>query len=375
MFTQHIPEKTGERKEYSNSYQTLEAVWLVLRDHAGPDRPLSVSEICGHLERQYQDPLLRPSCSTVSKLLRNGSLRELRSFTFRLRCVAWVEGRLIPYDQWEDWLDRRETPARNNRPRLYYLESPLSDGEWRMLSDLVRLCPFLTRYQTERFLGVLKRFHPRQQVLPLRYVCKWGREDHFALMDQLDRAVREHLLVEVRSGRWELLQRPEGWRPVLQPEPGPGRVLAPYALIWAQGGYYLAAWDGFAMRNLRTDRICSLQVLERHFVLPACFDPAEYRDSCPAMVPGGRRLVRLRCRTSLLGEVLDFFGAMPVYTALRNGMMELSMNVVPAGVKLFALQHCDSVEVLHPPELRCSVAASMQEALLKYQQPPAEYGV
>ena len=39
-----------ERKTYSNSFRSLEAIWEVLRRHSSPRRPLTVREICGYLK-------------------------------------------------------------------------------------------------------------------------------------------------------------------------------------------------------------------------------------------------------------------------------------------------------------------------------------
>ena len=58
------PEPRARKKSYSNSYRTLEAVWQVLREHSSPQHPLTVREICGHLEQ-----LEGPSQDTLKRLL------------------------------------------------------------------------------------------------------------------------------------------------------------------------------------------------------------------------------------------------------------------------------------------------------------------
>lgn len=45
-----------ERKTYSNSFRSLEAIWEVLRRHSSPRRPLTVREICGYL-KEWEDRL------------------------------------------------------------------------------------------------------------------------------------------------------------------------------------------------------------------------------------------------------------------------------------------------------------------------------
>jgi len=89
------------------------------------------------------------------------------------------------------------------------------------------------------------------------------------------------------------------------------------------------------------------------------------------MYPGQNRFVRLRCKTSMLNTLLDFFGELPQYSAPQDGprgeTTELTMSIAPAGVKLFALQYAGSVEVLEPEDLRQEVAQALEEALELYR--------
>lgn len=50
---------------YSNPYQSLEAIWTVLRLHASREYPLSVGEICHYLQNREQPP----SRATVNRIL------------------------------------------------------------------------------------------------------------------------------------------------------------------------------------------------------------------------------------------------------------------------------------------------------------------
>ena len=436
-------EPAPRKKPYSNSFQTLAAVWQVLREHSSPQHPLSVREICGHLEqlegpshdtlkrllaqnRELMDllfsgrvlqegvpppaegwlgedglhivvespegnvlvrdsaglevtlpPFQAPSYSTVHKLLKQVFALDLRTFPYALRCVAQVSNwqgrvRFIPYDQWED---RQESQGRreenNNMTRRYYLDCCLSDAEWRMFSDLVLVYPYLSEAQTRRFLKVLNRLRPKPVRIPTRFAYKRGSTEQMEIIAQLDQAIWKRRRIRVQYGEYRLEPRGGSWTPVLRPRRSSGVLeLEPYALMWSNGYYYLAARQR-GMMNLRADRILAVELLPERFTIPSDFDPVRYRNSCPVMYPGESRFVRLRCRTSMLNTLLDFFGELPQYTAPREGpegeTTELTMSLAPAGVKLFALQYAGSVEVLEPEDLRREIAQTLEQALDRYR--------
>lgn len=323
-----------------------------------------------------QEPFKAPSYSTLDKMLSQGIPFDLDTFPFRLRCVARVPGKqgrkkLIPYEDWEDSLADGRPAAGNNVPRRYYLEDTLSDAEWRLFSDLVLIYPFLSEHQTRHFLAVLNRFHPRTVPLPRRYAFKRGSGLQMALIDRLDEAIRKKRKVRILYGEHRLEYSGGTWQPVLRKREKNGELdVEPYALMWSNGNYYLAARHR-GMMNLRADRIMDVELLGDTFTLPPDFDPVRYRDSCPVMYPGEKKFVRLRCKTSLLNTLLDFFGDLPQYRKPETGpdgaeTTEITMSIAPAGVKLFALQYVGSVEVLEPRELREEIARDLAAAAKKY---------
>lgn len=428
-----------DKKPYSNSFHTLEAIWRVLRRYSSRKRPLTVREIYEYLlrleseppslstlERSLRDgkelmellfpgqaagdcrasaayreggdihvvvetpegeplsraeftvqasapPFRAPSYSAVDKLLKTGIPFDLDTFPCRLRCVAKVPGDngrpvLIPYDEWEERLARRGE-ERNNVPRRYYLTSALTDGEWRMFADLVRVYPYISERQTQKFLRVLNRLNPKtSSQVPSRYVFKRGSADRMKIIGKLDRAVTERRKVRVRYGEYRLVCRDGNWAPELTlREQNSYWELEPYALMWANGNYYLVAKDR-GILNLRADRILDVELLDEKFDIPEDFDPVRHRDSSPVMYPGEKTFVRLRCRETILNVMVDFFGNMAHYSAPReDGTTEVTMSISPRGLKLFALQYLDSVEVLEPETLRQELLETLRGGVEKYR--------
>jgi len=313
-----------------------------------------------------------PSYSTVDKLLKERLPFNMDSFPFRLQCVAQKRSptgkiRYVPYDSYYASLDGEE--EKNNQPRRYYLANVLTDAEWRIFSDLVQVYPYISQSQTRKFLTALNQFRPKRiPTAPGRYVNKRGSEEQFAVIAVLDEAIRDRKKVSITYGEYRLESRSGRWKPRLVPRRKNGELeVAPYALMWSNGNYYLVARHR-GMMNLRVDRILSARIMKDTFERPADFDPVRYRDSSPVMYPGESAFVRLRCHTDLLGVLLDFFGEIPQYGRPdADGFTEVTMSIAPSGVKLFALQYAEKVEVLEPAALREEIARTLEEAGKKYR--------
>ena len=123
------------------------------------------------------------------------------------------------------------------------------------------------------------------------------------------------------------------------------------------------------MMNLRVDRILSIAPLvQQKFQRDASFDPYAYRDQSPVMYPGTPQVIRLRCHTAMVNTILDFFGTQAHFSRPINDRTEVTLNIAPSGVKLFALQYADNVEVLEPASLREDVIQSLENALRRYSK-------
>lgn len=423
-----------ERKEYSNPYRSLEAIWGVLRKYSSRQHPLSVRDIHNYLKAMADAPSLStvdrllpgaaglmgslypgtlaesgqanavytylqnetlhvvvempdgqilrenagiaytaqpfraPSYSTIDKMLKSGVLFDLKTYPYRLHCVTRDrsgKAEFISYDEWEDSLK-----GANNAPRYYYLENKLTDGEWRIFSDLVQVYPFISQRQTDKFLSVLNDLCPNPQTMlspASRYAYKRGSEEQFRIINLLDQAIREKKKVKLTYGEYRLERVGGSWEPVLRQRKRNGELeVEPYALMWANGNYYLACKHQGEM-NLRADRILSVRLLEQSFEMPPDFDPALRRDRSPVMYPGEATFVLMRCKVSMLNTLVDFFGTLPQYATPDNDTVVVSLSIAPNGVKLFALQYADSVEILEPAWLRQEILDTMEQAAKKYR--------
>lgn len=383
------------KREYSGPYQSLAAIWNVLRVYSSEEHPLSVQEIYDHLTRTEESPpspqrLKRlldresgaiqtlyptlelqgkkpPSYSTVDNHLKR-ILTDGSDTTYQLQCVAhkrrWNgEVNAIPYEDIEA-NSTDEDGRKNNVPRRYYLKGPLSQGEWRFLSDFVRDCPYLSRTQIQRMLFALDLLvQPAPACAGLQLPRKPAHPALLAVAEQVERAIRARKKLLVTVGRYALLRRGGRLVPVLQSDRN--AVLEPYGLAWKDGRYWLIAREE-EPALLRLDRLLRAELQEETFTPPADLDPAEYRASRPA-APGERAMVRLRCSLDLLGDVADLLGQEGQYSESgADGRFEVTAFILPERVKPLALCRPDGAEVLEPESLRRELLQIFRRGVERY---------
>ena len=349
----------------TNTYRDEEKIHVVVETAEG----IPVSAGAHELEVAAV-PFRTPSYSTIDKILKDRLPIDLNTFPYRIRCVAKKKDalgrvRYIPYDN----LDIDD--EKNNQPRRYYLANVLTDTEWRILSDLIQVYPYISERQTRKFLNAFHWLSPHKaKSIPNRYAHKQGKEEQFIWIGMLDEAIRQKQKVKVTYGEYTLqYDKAKGWKPTLAERKKNGVLeLDPYALMWSNGYYYLVAKHR-GMMNLRVDRILKVEILKETFEIPGDFDPIRYRNSSPVMYPGNKEFVKMRCDTSIISVLMDFFGDLPQYSAYdeKKNTVEVTMSIATDGIKLFAMQYASAVEVLEPAALRQEIKETLQKATKKYE--------
>ena len=281
--------------------------------------------------------------------------------------------RYIPATKWAPPDDEEFTAQ--SPTRRFYLQSILSPSEWRILSDLILVYPYISEAATNKFLAAMKRLAPGvRNWSGHRYAQKTPAAMNFEHIEMLDNAIKHHHKVSLQYGKYKMAfdSNTRRWHPELQlMEKNNGRmVVDPYAMMWSNGYYYLVCRDGDIMRNLRVDRIMQVLPTTAPFEIDTNFDPYQYRDRSPVMYPGEPTLIRMKCSVNRISTLMDFFGtAILDYSVSSKTLDEttVTLRASEKGVRLFALQYADDVEVLDPPSLRDEVAKTLQSAAEKYR--------
>ena len=185
--------------------------------------------------------------------------------------------------------------------------------ELKLLVDAVQSSRFITRRKSDQLIAKLEGLASVYQAKSLqRQVYVAGRvksmnESVYYTIDKLHTAISGARAVTFRyfeyNVRKEKVYRREGKR----------YHVSPYALIWDNENYYLAAYDHDhgELRHYRVDKMDELAVtaMERQGEEAVRdFDMAAYARKHFGMFRGREGQVRLRCRNQLVGVVLDRFG-------------------------------------------------------------------
>ena len=196
----------------------------------------------------------------------------------------------------------------------YYLASREFDvAELKLLVDAVQATRFITRKKSRDLIHKLEKLTSRYEAVQLqRQVYVAGRskaenENIYYNVDAIHKAIQEDSRLEFQYLAWtadkKLTPRKEG-KPY---------VVSPWALIWQEENYYLAAFDEElqTMRHYRVDKMVSARILEGKRNGKEYFeklDVAQYSNRTFGMFGGEEKQVTLQVKNELAGVMIDRFG-------------------------------------------------------------------
>ena len=117
---------------------------------------------------------------------------------------------------------------------------------------------------------------------------------------------------------------------------GGKRKVSPWALIWREENYYLAAYDGVdgIMKHYRVDKMGHVDVLkdEREGLEQfEMVDPAVYTNLTFGMFSGDEETVTLQFPNRLIGVVLDRFGREADIRPMTDRVFRIRVRVAVSG--------------------------------------------
>lgn len=200
----------------------------------------------------------------------------------------------------------------NRRGGGYYLASrDFELAELKLLVDVVQSSRFITPKKSRELIRKLEKMAGRPGAVQLqRQVYVAGRikaenESIYYNVDNIHRAIQEDRQITFTYLEWNLKKQlvPRGER----------RTVSPWALIWREENYYLAAYDARdgILKHYRVDKMGSVEVSEEKREGLARFeeqDLAAYTNRTFGMYSGEEETVTLRFPNRLVGVVLDRFG-------------------------------------------------------------------
>lgn len=147
-------------------------------------------------------------------------------------------------------------------------------------------------------------------------------------------------------------------------------IVSPYALIWNDDRYYLAAQykqEGSVI-TFRIDRIHGVEILEAAAVKDDSFNPSEYASKTIMMYDGGiaEQEVMLSCDNKLMQNVVDKFGEEIETDILDEDTFSARVVVRPSRTFYsWVFGFCGGIRILEPTSVREEYEQLLQDVLGK----------
>lgn len=318
---------------------------------------------------------------------------------------------------------REKPPTIDSRTRLYYLQTPFTETDIMALRSAIIPFSQTDPEITERIVNGLNALTPLSNREAFFSEASEGKRRgecgrnleviRRALFPTEGNIARKKLRFQYCRYNAEL-----SLEPFALPDGKMERVVNPVRVMCANGRYYLVAFsepaDGNAkpyLINYRIDRMKDVECLAEDALSYADFlrgmdssivmlrkqldsagsvprtdrariekargfdssgfPAARYRQKHPVMYsgePNKDEHILLKCKTSLLNTVVDVFGTdVEIKTTADPETVIVTIRETPqAGVALWALEYCESCEVLEPKALRERMARAAEKLVNTY---------
>lgn len=185
-------------------------------------------------------------------------------------------------------------------------------AELKLLVDAVQSSRFITTRKSRSLIKKLELLAGKHDAGKLQrqvYVAgriKTENESIYYNIDNIHRAIQENKQIEFQYLEWSLKKE-------LVPRIGGRKKVSPWALIWREENYYLAAFDSVdgVLKHYRVDKMGQVKMLQdarEGMEQFAKTDPASYANQTFGMFSGEEDIVTLQFPNRLIGVVLDRFG-------------------------------------------------------------------
>lgn len=218
----------------------------------------------------------------------------------------------------------------------YYMASREFElAELKLLVDAVQSSRFITSRKSRSLIKKLELLAGKQDAGKLQrqvYVAgriKTENESIYYNIDNIHRAIQENRQISFQYLDWNLNKE-------LVPRVGGKRKVSPWALIWREENYYLAAYDSVdgIMKHYRVDKMGHVDVLkdEREGLEQfEMVDPAVYTNLTFGMFSGDEETVTLQFPNRLIGVVLDRFGREADIRLMTDRVFRIRVRVAVSG--------------------------------------------
>lgn len=208
-------------------------------------------------------------------------------------------------------------------------------AELKLLVDAVQASRFITTRKSRSLIKKLEQMAGKYDAGKLQrqvYVAgriKTENESIYYNVDSIHRAIQENKQIRFQYLDWNLKKQ-------LVPRANAERTVSPWALIWREENYYLAAYDSVdsVMKHFRVDKMGKVSMLEQKREGVEQFskiDPASYTNQTFGMYSGDEESVTLQFPNRLVGVVLDRFGKDADIRPMTDRIFRVRVKVAVSG--------------------------------------------
>ncbi len=238
--------------------------------------------------------------------------------------------------------------------------------EIRLLADAVLSSRFITPKKTKELIGKLSQELSVYQAEWINAMSdadnriKFDNEQIFYAIDTVNNAI-EHKKKILCTYHHRVIKRNKAVN-----DSGKIYLLSPYALLWQNEKYYVAAnyekYDNIA--NYRLDKMEGVAICD----IPArpcgevseyklCFDAVDYANKNFMMYNGKEDTLELICDNSMIDIIYDRFGNTVIYKRLNDNRFKIKAKAyISEGLADWLLPYCDRCYVNSPVSLRRRIA-------------------
>lgn len=208
-------------------------------------------------------------------------------------------------------------------------------AELKLLVDAVQSSRFITTKKSRSLIKKLEKMAGKHDAGKLQrqvYVAgriKTENESIYYNIDGIHSAIQDNKQIEFQYMDWNL-------RKEMVPRIGEKKTVSPWALIWKDDNYYLAAFDekDGIMKHYRVDKMGKVHVLDIARAGLEQFektDPATYSNQIFGMYSGEEEIVTLQFPNRLIGVVLDRFGKEIDVRTMTDRLFRIRVKVNVSG--------------------------------------------
>ena len=218
----------------------------------------------------------------------------------------------------------------------YYLAAREFElAELKLLVDAVQSSRFITTKKSRELIKKLEHMAGKHDAGKLQrqvYVAgrvKTENESIYYNIDNIHRAIQENRQISFLYLDWNLKKE-------LVPRLNGDKQVSPWALIWREENYYLAAFDkqDGIVKHYRVDKMGQVAVLDaarEGLEQFSGLDLASYTNQTFGMFAGKEEIVTMQFPNRLVGVVLDRFGKEADIRPLQDETFRIRAKVAVSG--------------------------------------------